>query len=86
MRTLSEGDILHLCPEPANTADSFAVAVIIVDTNDIIGHVPALFNRVVFFFQGTAILVTEVTGDRVNRGLGLGLEVLCTYPLHGRKL
>ena len=27
----------------------------------------------------------EVTGSRVNRGVGLGLEIPCTYKFYGRQ-
>ena len=51
----------------------------------IVGHVPANLSVIFSHFlsrtcnKGTA----EVTGPRLNRGAGYGLEILCKYRLYG---
>ena len=80
------GQALLLRQEPANCRNIHAVAVFKDDV--IVGHVP--YNIAPPFSQflrregnkGFA----EVTGEKVNRGAGYGLEVPCIYRLYGSKL
>ena len=80
------GEILPLQREPDNPKDSFAVAV--HKQADIKGHVPRRLSHLFSTFlqrdfsEGEA----EVTGERLNRGAGYGVEVPCTYRLFGKKL
>ena len=79
------GQALQLKREPTNGHDVHAVAVYFED--QIVGHIPynlapkvsALLRRDVN--KG----FVEVTGDRVNRGAGYGLEIPCSYRLYGPK-
>ena len=62
--------------------DSLAVSV--VKSNTIVGHVPANLSILFSHFlsrrcnKGTA----EVTGARLNRGAGYGLKIPCKYRLY----
>lgn len=79
------GEILALEREPNNTMDRLAVSV--VRSGRVVGHVP--FNLAPIFShflkrpfnQGTV----EITGEKVNRGGGFGLELPCMYRLYGPK-
>ena len=80
------GETLQLNREPHNSADNFAVAVINKE-DAVVGHVP--FNLAPIFsyflqrdFNKASL---EITGDRINRGAGYGLEVPCVYRLYGPK-
>ena len=71
-----EIETLQLNREPHNSADNFAVAVINKE-DAVVGHVP--FNLAPIFshflqrdFNKASL---EITGDRINRGAGYGLEV-----------
>ena len=77
------GESLLLKREPDNSVDSSAVAVWRED--EIVGHVPFNIASVLSQFlrrdcnQG----FVEVTGEKINRGAGYGLEIPCTYKLYG---
>ena len=47
----------------------------------IVGHVPFNLSEVLFEFQQlrNSILICKVTGKRVNRDAGYGLEIWVTY-------
>ena len=80
------GEMLTLRKEPENLFDCHAVAVM---KNDLlVGHIPRSICRVVSYFlaKDGHNAVCEVTGNRVNRGVQLGLEVPCTYRFYGRQL
>ena len=74
------GETLLLKREPSNEKDSSAVAVMKEDI--IVGHVPA---SVIFQFlrRDCNKGFVEVTGSKVNRGAGYGLEIPSTYRLYG---
>ena len=78
-----QGDILPLAREPNNATDKLAVAVL--KNGDVVGHVPYNLASTLsqFLKRDFNKAVVEVTGDRVNRGAGYGLEVLCIYRLYG---
>ena len=77
------GEVLALKREPENSTDKWAVAVVRSDL--VVGHVPYEIAATIShslkrdFNKGTV----EITGTRINRGAGLGLEVPCTYRLYG---
>ena len=77
------GESLLLKREPDNSVDLSAVAVWRED--EIVGHVPFNIASVLSQFlrrdcnQG----FVEVTGEKINRGAGYGLEIPCTYKLYG---
>ena len=79
------GDTLRLRIEPDNQHDRYAVAVLNEDT--IVGHVPRSKSKVVHYFlrKTESVGFCEVTGGRVNRGVGFGVEVPCIYKFYGQK-
>jgi hypothetical protein len=76
--------------ELKNPQDPFAVAVMKDDSNGngstVVGHVPRAVSRTVSFFlrKDESVGFCEVTGEIVNRGAGLGLEIPCVYRFYGR--
>lgn len=80
------GETLQLKREPDNHRDKHAVAVVKAD-GAIVGHLPYNLAPIVSpflardFNKGTA----EITGKRVNRGAGYGIEAPCIYRLYGPK-
>ena len=74
---------LCLKPESDNEHDSFAVAVLL--EGKVVGHVPMnlskLFNK--FLKIPSCTIRCKVTGKRVNRGAGYGLEIPVHYALIG---
>ena len=83
--TPSLGEMLQLKVEPTNPYDDFAVSI--VKEGVVVGHVPLYVSRVVCFFlkRVGSVGFCEVTGSQVNRGVGLGLEIPCTYKFYGRQ-
>ena len=84
------GESLLLRREPDNSVDSSAVAVLREDQT--VGHMPFnILSSVISQFlrrEGNQGFV-EVTGDKVNRGAGYGLEIMApvaTYKLYGPRL
>ena len=51
----------------------------------VVGHVPRNVSCVISFFlkKDGCIGYCEVTGERTNRGAGLGLEIPCVYRFYG---
>ena len=78
-------EMLLLKVEPTNPYDDFAMSI--VKDGAVVGHVPKYDSRVICFFlkRVESVGFCEVTGSRVNRGVGLGLEIPCTYKLYGRQ-
>ena len=74
------GEVLLVKPEPTNEKDSNAMAVLKEDS--IVGHVPRNLSLRLFHFLRRDVN-KEVTGQKVNRGAGYGLEIPCTYRLYG---
>ena len=56
-----------------------------VRDTEIVGHVPCnLAPRMsAFFMRDMNKAFSEITGAKVNRGAGYGLEVPCVYRLYG---
>ena len=67
---------------PTNDKDRNAVAVL--KEEDIVGYVP--FNLAPSFLRrDTNSGFAKVTGEKINRGAGYGLEIPCVYSLYGPK-
>jgi len=66
---------LSCAHDEGNQYDQYAVAIKSADAT-LVGHVPLENSRVFYFFikHGGTITAT-VTGNRMNRGSGYGLEV-----------
>ena len=79
------GDVLRLDREPTNVRDKFAIAVLQGST--VVGHMPYNIAPVVSHFLKRTVNkgLVEVTGARVNRGAGYGIEIPCKYRLYGTK-
>ena len=79
---VGDGDIL-LEPEETNEHDEFTLAVL--SEGRTVGHVPRNFSKTMKLFMrlpGCSILC-KVTGKRVNRGAGYGLEIPVSYKFVG---
>ena len=81
-----QGLTLLLKRKPTNDRDKNAVAVLLED--QIVGHVP--HNLAHYFSQFLRRDFNkgfvEITGPKINRGAGYGLEVPCVYRLYGPKI
>ena len=79
------GQTLLVKREPTNHKDKNAVAL--YEDDRIVGHVP--FNLAPYLSRFLARDVNkafaEVTGEKVNRKAGYGLEIPCVYRLYGPK-
>ena len=84
--TATPGDMLILKREPDNTKDSHAVAVL--RDEQIVGHIPYNLAPTIEMFLRRDVNkgFAEVTGTKVNRGAGYGLELPCKYKFYGPKL
>ena len=82
--TPSFGEILPAKRQPTNEYNRFAVAVL--KDEEVVGHVPRAISKVTSFFPGYDgnVVFCEVTGERLNCGVQLGLEVPCVYKFYGR--
>ena len=65
------GEILPIKRELKNVYDRFAVAVL--KDGEVVGHEPRTLR-----YDGNMVFI-ELTGERVNRGILLGVEVPCVY-------
>ena len=73
------GEVLLVKIELTNEYDRFAVAVL--KDGEVVGHVPQALSKAIFFslrYDGN-VAFCEVTGERLNRGVQLGVEVPCAY-------
>ena len=79
------GQTLLVKREPTNPKDKNAVAV--YEEDCIVGHVP--YNLAPYLSRFLARDVNkafaDVTGGKVNRGAGYGLEIPCVYRIYGPK-
>ena len=80
------GESLLVKREPTKAKDPNAVAV--YKDISIVGHVPYNLARSISCFLRRDVnkAFAEITGEKVNRGAGYGLEVPCKYRLFGPKL
>ena len=82
------GDDSLICePEESNEHDKYAVAIVFDDCllKKVVGHVPLYWSKLAFKFlqfQNHSIHVA-VTGERVIRGAGLGLEIPVDWFFYG---
>ena len=78
--------MLNLQREPDNCWDKCAVAIIKADGTTV-GHMPYNLAPLIspFLARDCNKDTVEITGKRVNRGAGYGLEVPCVYHLYGPK-
>ena len=67
--------------ESTNRYDIHAVAI--YRDTEIVGHVPYLAPRMSAFFMREDKAFAEITGAKVNRGAGCGLEVSRIYCRYG---
>ena len=79
------GEVLPLDREPNNSEDRFAVAI--KRTGSVVGHLPFNLAPLASAFLRRDINkgLVGVTGPKINRGAGYGLEVPCTYHFYGPK-
>ena len=79
------GEMLLLKWEPTNAVDYCAVGV--YKESELVGHVPFNISSVIsqFLRRDCNKGFSKVTGPKVNRGAGYGLEIQCTYKLYGPK-
>ena len=84
--TPTVGESLNCVREPLNEKDKNAVAVMRDDK--VVEHVPLSYSRCVsqFLEISSSAVTCTVTGKRVNRGGGYGLEVPCQYSFKGNSL
>ena len=77
------GEVLLLQREPDNGEDKLAVAVL--KSGRVVGHAPKNLAPVFspFLRRSCNKAVVQITGERVNRGAGYGLEAPCVYCLFG---
>ena len=74
-----------LTREPSNPHDKSAVGVF--KGNALVGHAPYNISGVIsqFLRRDCNKGFAEVTGPRVNKGAGYGLEIPCRCKLYGPK-
>ena len=74
---------LELVPKEDNEHDDFAVAIKFEDR--IVGHIPKNLSKIMNRFTKilSCLLRCKVTGNRVIRGAGYGLEIPVVYELIG---
>ena len=80
-----EDEMLRLIPEPSNSVDRNAVAV--MKEGQVVGHVPYNLAPIVSLFLRRDVnkAFARVTGEKINRGAGYGLEIPCVYQFYGPK-
>ena len=80
-----ENELLRLIPEPTNSVDRKAVAVLKED--QIVGHIPFNLSPIISLFLKRDVnkAFARVTGSKINRGAGYGLEIPCVYEFYGPK-
>ena len=80
-----EGETCSCTREARNEQDCNAVAVMYKDR--VVDHIPLAISKCISLFLTLpgSFLETEVTGKRINRGGGYGLEVPCKYRISGQE-
>ena len=81
-----QGEVLLVKREPTNCIDPNAVAVCKEDI--VVGHVPNSVAKTLsqFLRRDFNKAFAEITGDKVNRRAGYGLEIPCIYRLYGPRV
>ena len=84
--TLGKNWLLKGKREIGSRHDEFAVAV--EKDEEIVGYLPHHMCRIISYFLNYHgnIASCTATGQRINRGVRLGVEVPCTYKFIGQKL
>ena len=79
------GENFCLNPENENQHDKFAVAIVLEER--IVGHVPEKLSKIFHRFMKVpdCAIGSKVTGKRVNRETGCGLEISVQYRFIGGK-
>ena len=80
------GQTLLVKREPTSSKEKNAVAVYLEDVvaEHVPHNIPSRFSQ--FLLRGANKAFAEVTGQKINRGAGYGLEVPCVYRLYGPKV
>ena len=78
-------EMLLLKVEQTYSYDDFAMSI--VKDGTMVGHVPKYVSGVICFFlkRVRSVGFCEVTSSGVNRAVGLGLEIPCTYKFYARQ-
>ena len=81
----SLGEVFPLQREADNPEDKFAFAV--KRRSVFVSHLPFNLAPVISAFLRRDVNkgLMEVTGAKINRGAGYGLEIPCTYHFYGSK-
>ena len=80
------GECLRCAKEPENEVNNHAVAVVRINSRNeevVVGHVPKLMVVSMYLSLPRCTLSVEVTGKRINRGAGYGLEIPAKFHFHG---
>ena len=80
-----DGAVLVCTRETDNPHDNYAVSII--RSSYVVGHVPLGLSKIFSNFLSLPIstMLCTVTGKRLTRGAGLGLEVLVMYQAKGHE-
>ena len=80
-----DGAVLVCTRETDNPHDNYAVSII--RNSYAVGHVPLGLSKTFsnFLSHPVSTMLCIVTGKRLNRGAGLGLEKLVMYQVRGHK-
>ena len=79
------GAVLVCTRETDNPHDNYAVSII--RNSYVVGHVPLGLSKTFSNFLSLPVstMLCIVTGKRLNRGAGLGLEILVMYQARGHE-
>ena len=82
------GECLKSRKKPTNEMDKTAVAMICINSYSeevVVGHVPKNMSKIVFVFLSLPQCALDifVTGKRINRGGGCGLEIPADFYFYG---
>ena len=80
-----DGEVLVCTRETDNPHDNYAVSII--RNLYVVGHVPLGLSKTLsnFLSLPASTILCIVTGKRVNRGAGLGLEIPVMYQARGHE-
>ena len=80
-----DGEVLVCTRETDNPHDNYAVSII--RNSYVVGHVPLGLSKTFsnFFSLSASTMLCIVTGKRLNRGAGLGLEIPVMYQARGHE-
>ena len=80
-----DGEVLVCTRETDNPHDNYAVSII--RNSYVVGHVPLSLSKTFsnFLSLPASTMLCIVTGKRLNRGAGLGLEIPVMYQARGHE-